>query len=105
MALLPPCRYAILIRCESRSQDENQNFLSTMAQQLRQQSEEGLIDIWGPIPAPMERKAGRFQAHMVLLSMHRAKLHFYVQPWWQHLLHIKSSTMKITIDVDPQEFS
>ena len=105
LALLPPCRYAILIRCESRSQDENQNFLSTMAQQLRQQSEEGLIDIWGPIPAPMERKAGRFQAHMVLLSTHRAKLHFYVQPWWQHLLHIKSSTMKITIDVDPQEFS
>ena len=105
LALLPPCRYAILIRCESRSQDENQKFLSHMAQLLRQQSEDNLIDIWGPIPAPMERKAGRFQAHMVLLSTHRAKLHFYVQPWWQHVLQNKASGMKITIDVDPQEFS
>lgn len=105
LALLPPYRYAILIRCESPNQDENQAFLSNMAQWLRQQSEPNLIDIWGPIPAPMERKAGRFQAHLVLLSSHRAKLHFYVQPWWQHVLQNKTAAMKITIDVDPQELN
>ena len=104
-ALLPPCRYAILLRCESRSQQENQHFLSEMANLLRQQSEPGLIDIWGPIPAPMERKAGRFQAHLVLLSTDRAKLHFYVRSWWQQVLHSKMAYMKISIDVDPQELS
>ncbi|OTG95550.1 primosomal protein N' [Acinetobacter sp. ANC 3832] len=105
LALLPPCRYAILIRCESKSQEENQKFLNEMSQLLRQQSEENLIDIWGPIPAPMERKAGRYQAHVVLLSLDRAKMHFYIRQWWLQLLHAKPSQMKVTIDVDPQELN
>ena len=105
LALLPPCRYAVLIRCESRSQDENQKFLSDMTLQLRQTTEANLIDIWGPIPAPMERKAGRYQAHVVLLSQDRAKMHFYLRHWWQQLLHSKPSYMKLTIDVDPQELN
>ena len=105
IAQMPPYRYAILIRCESRVQQDNQSFLTEMTQQLRQQSEENLIDIWGPIPAPMERKAGRYQAHVVLLSHDRAKMHFYVRQWWQYVLQQKLSQMKLTIDVDPQELS
>jgi len=103
-ALLPPFRYAALIRCESKSQEQNQDFLQQHAQALRQISEH-LIDIWGPIPAPMERKAGRYQAHMVLLSHDRARLHFYIRVWWQNMLHQKPSTMKLTLDIDPQELS
>lgn len=104
-ALMPPCRYAIMIRCESKHQEENLKFLTEMTQLLRQNSEENLIDIWGPIPAPMERKAGRYQSHVVLLSQDRAKMHFYVRQWWANLLHSKPSSMKVTIDVDPQELS
>ncbi|OTG72707.1 primosomal protein N' [Acinetobacter sp. ANC 4169] len=103
-ALLPPFRYAALIRCESKSQEQHQEFLQQHAQALRQVSE-NLIDIWGPIPAPMERKAGRYQAHMVLLSQDRARLHFYIRGWWQNMLHQKPSTMKLTLDIDPQELS
>lgn len=103
-ALLPPCRYAVLLRCESKNQDDNQKFLTEMTQILRQHTE-NLIDIWGPIPAPMERKAGRYQAHVVLLSTDRAKMHFYIREWWQNVLHYKPSGMKVTIDVDPQELS
>lgn len=104
-ALLPPFRYTALIRCDSKHQEENLKFLTEMTQLLRQTAEENLIDIWGPIPAPMERKAGRYQAHVVLLSQDRAKMHFYIRQWWQQLLHSKPSTMKVTIDVDPQELS
>lgn len=103
-ALLPPCRYAVLLRCESKNQDDNQKFLTEMTQMIRQHTE-NLIDIWGPIPAPMERKAGRYQAHVVLLSTDRAKMHFYMREWWQNVLHYKPSGMKVTIDVDPQELS
>lgn len=103
-ALLPPFRYAVLIRCESKSQEQNQEFLQQHAQVLKHSSE-NLIDIWGPIPAPMERKAGRYQAHMVLLSVDRARLHFYIRAWWQNMLHQKPSTMKLTLDIDPQELS
>ncbi|WP_374529267.1 primosomal protein N' [Acinetobacter sp.] len=103
-ALFPPYRYAALIRCESKSQEQNQQYLSEYAQQLRQISELN-IDIWGPIPAPMERKAGRYQAHMVLLSKDRARLHYYLRAWWQNMLQHKPASMKLSLDVDPQEFS
>ncbi len=53
----------------------------------------------------MERKAGRFHAHMVLLSKDRARLHFYIRNWWQNMLHEKPSSMKLSLDIDPQEFS
>ncbi|QDK98977.1 primosomal protein N' [Acinetobacter tandoii] len=103
-ALFPPYRYAALIRCESKSQEQNQQYLTEHAQQLRQISELN-IDIWGPIPAPMERKAGRYQAHMVLLSKDRARLHYYLRAWWQNMLQHKPASMKLSLDVDPQEFS
>jgi primosomal protein N' (replication factor Y) (superfamily II helicase) len=103
-ALLPPVRYSALIRCESKSQDQNKEFLQQYSQLLRANSE-NLIDIWGPIPAPMERKAGRFQSHMVLLSTDRARLHFYIRHWWQNMLQQKPSGMKLSLDIDPQEFS
>ncbi len=103
-ALLPPYRYAALIRCESSSQQQNQDFLQEHAGLLRQRSDLN-ADIWGPIPAPMERKAGRWQAHMVLLSQDRARLHYHMRSWWQNMLHQKPSTMKLTLDIDPQELS
>lgn len=104
LALLPPCRYAALLRCESKNQDDNQSFLTSVTQQLRQHTGD-LIEIWGPIPAPMERKAGRYQAHVVLLSNDRAKMHFYLREWWPVVLQQKPSTMKLSIDIDPQELS
>ncbi|KAB1855867.1 primosomal protein N' [Acinetobacter tandoii] len=103
-ALFPPYRYAALIRCESKSQEQNQQYLTEHAQQLRQISELN-IDIWGPIPAPMERKAGRYQAHMVLFSQDRARLHYYLRAWWQNMLQHKPASMKLSLDIDPQELS
>ena len=103
-AWMPPYRYAALLRCESKDQELNQSFLQEHAQALRQASENS-IDIWGPIPAPMERKAGRYQAHMVLLSKDRARMHFYIRQWWQNVWHNKPHCMKLSLDIDPQELS
>ena len=103
-AWMPPYRYAALLRCESKDQELNQSFLQEHAQVLRQASENS-IDIWGPIPAPMERKAGRYQAHMVLLSKDRARMHFYIRQWWQNVWHNKPNGMKLSLDIDPQELS
>ena len=103
-AWMPPYRYAALLRCESKDQELNQSFLQEHAQVLRQASENS-IDLWGPIPAPMERKAGRYQAHMVLLSKDRARMHFYIRQWWQNVWHNKPHGMKLSLDIDPQELS
>ncbi|EPF6233832.1 primosomal protein N' [Acinetobacter baumannii] len=105
VALLPPYRYAVLIRAESKDRDYTLHFLNEAAEQLRQIAG-GIVDIWGPIPAPMERKAGRYRAHMVILSADRARLHFYLRQWWAQLVHApRHHQIRLSIDVDPQEFS
>ncbi len=78
VALLPPYRYAVLIRAESKDRDYTLHFLNEAAEHLRQIAGD-IVDIWGPIPAPMERKAGRYRAHMVILSADRARLHFLLK--------------------------
>ncbi|MDX7881196.1 primosomal protein N' [Acinetobacter nosocomialis] len=105
VALLPPYRYAVLIRAESKDRDYTLHFLNEAAEQLRQIAGD-IVDIWGPIPAPMERKAGRYRAHMVILSADRARLHFYLRQWWAQLVHAqRQHQLRLSIDVDPQEFS
>ncbi|EHU2362580.1 primosomal protein N' [Acinetobacter baumannii] len=105
VALLPPYRYAVLIRAESKDRDYTLHFLNEAAEQLRQIAGD-IVDIWGPIPAPMERKAGRYRAHMVILSADRARLHFYLRQWWAQLVHApRHHQLRLSIDVDPQEFS
>ncbi|MDC5114922.1 primosomal protein N' [Acinetobacter baumannii] len=105
VALLPPYRYAVLIRAKSKDRDYTLHFLNEAAEQLRQIAGD-IVDIWGPIPAPMERKAGRYRAHMVILSADRARLHFYLRQWWAQLVHTpRQHQLRLSIDVDPQEFS
>ena len=104
IAQLPPFRYAALLRCESRLQEQNLDFLQQHATFLREMSND-TITIWGPIPAPMERKANRFHAHMVMLAQDRAQLHLHLRTWWPNLLQQKPSQMKLSLDIDPQELS
>lgn len=105
VAMLPPYRYGVLVRVESKDRDYSQQFLMEAAQGLSAISA-NIIEIWGPIPAPMERKAGRYRAHMVILSADRAKLHFYLRQWWQQVVHLpRQHQLRLSIDVDPQEFS
>ena len=104
-ALLPPYRYSALIRAESRDLDYSQEFLSFIAQQLQQHSQND-IEVWGPIPAPMEKRAGFIRAHLVLLCQDRAKLQYYLTDWWPYVVGLpRKHQLRLSLDVDPQEFS
>lgn len=103
-ACLPPYRYSILIRSEAKTEHDAVNFLKEQAQILTTYSQNSL-QIWGPIPAPMQRKAGKYHAHMLLFADHRAHLHYYTQQWWYDMLKTVPKHIKISIDVDPQELN
>lgn len=104
-ALLPPCRYSALVRAESRDPQYSKDFLEFIAEQLKQHSQNDL-DIWGPIPAPMEKRAGFTRAHLVLLCSDRAKLHYYLNDWWTYVMALpRKHQLRLSLDVDPQEFS
>ena len=62
------------------------------------------VRILGPVSAPMERKAGRYRAQLLLQSNQRGKLHGMLR----HLrtsLESNSASRKVrwSIDVDPIE--
>jgi len=100
---LPPFSYQALLRAESPSAEKPINFLAHAAEQAKT-FDTGGIEFWGPVPAPMERRAGRLRAHLLIQASHRSLLHKLLSQWIPTLNKLKSSrSVRWSIDVDPQE--
>jgi primosomal protein N' (replication factor Y) len=102
-AALPPFSCLALLRAESPQRDRAIAFLEEARARAL-----GLVDnsvlALGPVPAPMERRAGRFRAQLLLLSDERAPLHGLLLPWLEELETLKSGRrVRWSLDVDPQE--
>jgi primosomal protein N' (replication factor Y) (superfamily II helicase) len=72
-AALPPYVAMALIRAESPSMQMPMKFLTQLAAQVKQKSIKGL-EILGPIPAAMERRAGRYRAQLMVSAQTRRVL-------------------------------
>ncbi len=100
---LPPVRHLVLLRCESVEAKAAQTFLQQAADSAKQADIKN-IDIFGPIPAPMERRAGRYRYQIMLQSKQRKALHQFLS-WWAPQLQQLPSARKVrwSIDVDPYD--
>lgn len=100
---LPPARHLVLLRCESVEVNAAQTFLQQAAEKSRQ-VELNDIELFGPIPAPMERRAGRYRYQIMLQSKQRKALHHFLS-WWAPQLQQLVSARKVrwSIDVDPYD--
>jgi primosomal protein N' (replication factor Y) len=100
---LPPARHLVLLRCESVEANAAQTFLQQAVDQARQVNLED-IELFGPIPAPMERRAGRYRYQVMLQSKQRKALHRLLS-WWAPQLQQLVSARKVrwSIDVDPYD--
>jgi primosomal protein N' (replication factor Y) len=100
---LPPACHLAILRCESVDAGAAQTFLDH-AVELAQQVDNTGIEIFGPIPAPMERRAGRYRYQLMLQSGDRKKLHQLLS-WWVPQLQQLSAARKArwSIDVDPYD--
>ncbi len=102
-AQLPPFSYQALLRAESPSAEKSIRFLEDAAEQAKTFNAAG-VEFWGPVPAPMERRAGRLRAHLLIQANHRSILHKLLSQWIPALSKLKSSrSVRWSIDVDPQE--
>jgi primosomal protein N' (replication factor Y) len=105
LAELPPYQYMALLRAEAVDTSLPLQFL----QQAREMAESiaagaSSVLLLGPIPAPMEKRAGRIRAQLLLQSSSRADLHNLLTPWLQQLESSKlGRKVRWSIDVDPQE--
>lgn len=106
-ARLPPFRYQILLRAEAVYPQEGLRFLASvkaaLLAQVDPQAPES-VDVWGPVPAPMERRQGRYRYQLLLQSASRGELHRVfglVEPWIYQ--SPESRKVRWSVDVDPQE--
>lgn len=109
--LLPPYRYCALIRAETPQAEKSLQFLQHIlgllyAQPDAKQLENLPLEIWGPVPAPMERRAGVFRAHALIFCKDRRLLHSLLGHWWLQVYKLPERRgVRCSIDIDAQELS
>ncbi len=104
---LPPARHLVLLRCESVDSYAAQDFLQQAAELARQATKQNTlkdIDLFGPVSAPMERRAGRYRYQIMVQSKQRKNLHPLLR-WWLPQLQSLPSARKVrwSLDVDPYD--
>jgi len=102
-ASLPPCNHLALLRCESVEANAATTFLK-QAITLTENIDKQQLEIFGPLPAPMERRAGRYRYQIMIQSKQRKILHPFMS-WWIPQLQKLASARKVrwSIDVDPYD--
>ncbi len=101
---LPPFSYQALLRAEAREPGAALAFLQSAAAQAREASMGG-IAIWGPAPAPMERRAGRWRAQLLVQSPQRRALRRFLDQWLPQVRSTGKARVRWSVDIDPQEMA
>ena len=98
---LPPARAMALLRAEAPSREAPQAFLGAA---LAGAPHDPRVERLGPYPAPMERRAGRYRAQVMLQSDLRAPLQTLLTQWLPRLGSLpQARRVRWSIDVDPAE--
>lgn len=96
-ALLPPFSFQALLRADANYPSYPEKFLRS----LTEQKLEG-CELAGPVPAAMEKKAGKFRYHLIIQSKSRKLLH---QAVLQLLARIPNNEwqrkVRWSVDIDP----
>ncbi|WP_026301311.1 primosomal protein N' [Colwellia piezophila] len=96
-ALLPPFTFQALLRADSNYPSYPEKFLRVLTQQRLDGCE-----FAGPVPAAMEKKAGKFRYHLIIQAKSRKDLHRAIL---QLLIQIPNNEwlgkVRWSLDVDP----
>jgi primosomal protein N' (replication factor Y) (superfamily II helicase) len=103
LAALPPFSCLALLRAEAPQRERAMAFLEEARACAARLGDPSVLAL-GPVPAPMERRAGRFRAQLLLQSDERGPLHGLLLPWLAELETLKSARrVRWSLDIDPQE--
>ncbi len=99
LAGLPPLSYQAQLRADALNKEDVQRFLKAAAGVFP----EGRSVLWGPIPALMEKVAGRYRMYLLAQADHRAELHRQLDAWLEKLKSLPGARkVRWAVDVDPQ---
>ena len=113
---LPPFAHVCLIRAEAVTAEEPRRFLDKIAHTVRMhartldvsdiaEEKHESIDWFGPVPAPMERLAGRYRAQLLVIGNRRSVLNHTLGIIIDNF-HETADARRVrwSIDVDPLDF-
>lgn len=100
-ALLPPAWHMVLLRAEAHDANDADHFLNLFASHFSPDAE---FEIIGPMPAPMDRKAGKYRRQLMVQAKQRNRL----QAEFERVLPIiealpEAKRCRWSLDRDPQD--
>ena len=98
----PPYSHLALLRAEAPASGAALEFLREARALAVRLSPGKEVQLLSPAPAPMERRAGRYRAQLLVQSSQRAPLHEFLAQWVRQLTEAKfSKKTRWSLDVDP----
>ena len=102
---MPPYAFQALWRIEDHKQENIDAFFQSWFQLAETVQRPAELLMIGPLPAPMERRAGRWRYQLILESVQRAPLHQFIQQILPLLESDKAARrVRWSVDIDPQDF-
>jgi primosomal protein N' (replication factor Y) len=99
----PPYSRMALLRAEATDANSAIALLQKAKNEALALNKADLIQIWGPVPAPMEKRAKWYRAQLLLLSSQREALHNLLNQWLPKLPTASTNKLRWSLDVDPQD--
>ncbi|MEE9552588.1 MAG: primosomal protein N' [Gammaproteobacteria bacterium] len=100
---LPPFSYHALLRAEANNILHAEKFLDNAKSQLQGYYNQK-IELFGPAPALMEKRAGRYRLQLLIQAKKRNNLRNILQPWVIGLERLPSARkVRWSLDIDPQD--
>jgi primosomal protein N' (replication factor Y) len=99
----PPFAAIALLRAEAPRRGPPEDFLE-QARACAEDTGCSGVELCGPVPAPMERRAGRFRAQLMVVTPLRGDLQRLLARWLPALERLPATRrVRWSLDVDPQE--
>jgi len=100
----PPFSHLALWRAESPKPGSALEFLHRVRAILAPLASQSGVTLYDPVASPMERRAGRYRAQLLLMATDRRGLHTVLTASLHALMEEKRTrTVRWSVDIDPQE--
>jgi primosomal protein N' (replication factor Y) len=101
-ARYPPFVYFALLRAESPQPQAALRFVQVAHRLGQHFPRDAEVELMDPLPAPMERRAGRYRAQLLIQAGQRRALHRFLSDWLTRLEETPvGKRVRWSLDVDP----
>ncbi|HET8711500.1 MAG TPA: primosomal protein N' [Spongiibacteraceae bacterium] len=102
LAGAPPFAYFAMLRADARTMADAEHVLAAIREHIGMLG----VQLFGPLPAPLSRRAGMYRSQLLLAAPQRAALHRAVQAAVNFAEQLPAARrVRWSVDIDPVDFS